>query len=293
MTGASGGALDLRVGPATQRFAVLGESLGHTWSPAIHNSLFLAAGRDAIYLPVTVPPDRLSSAADVLRSCFGGFNVTIPYKERILPLLDEVSDAARVCGAVNTVTCRDGRLLGDITDGAGMLAALTEGGVHTENADALIVGGGGAARAAAVAFIEKGGRVTFAVRDVEKGKRLARELSASLGCDGARLSALSLGGPLGTHDVLIQCTPVGMLPHADACPVTEADISRCGAVFDAVYNPRETLLLRTAKRLGVPCVEGLGMLYYQAVEAEKRWFGDVGVAPGVQRDIYRQLLARF
>ena len=94
--------LDQRISASTQRFAVLGESLAHTCSPQIHNTLFAAAGLDAIYLPITVPKAQLSSAVDVLRSCFGGFNVTIPYKERIIPLLDELDAAADACGAVNT-----------------------------------------------------------------------------------------------------------------------------------------------------------------------------------------------
>ena len=285
--------LDTRIGPATARFAVLGEALGHTWSPYIHNSLFAAAGRDAVYLPVTVPRDRLSSAVDVLRSCFGGFNVTIPYKERIIPLLDGIDDAARACGAVNTVVCRDGRLTGHITDGLGLLRALEEGGVSTRRADALILGGGGAARAAAVAFLARGGRVTFAVRDIQKGERLARERADTQPDGAARLSVRPLGGELGAHDLLINCTPVGMLPHVDACPVCEEDIARCGAVFDAVYNPRTTRLLASAQRLGVPCVEGLGMLYYQAVEAQKLWFGDTGVAPDAQRALYEELLRRM
>ena len=113
--------LDCRISAATRRFAVLGESLGHTWSPQIHNSLFAAAGVDAIYLPMTVPRAQLSSAVDVLRSCYSGFNVTIPYKERIIPLLDEVDSAVLACGAVNTVENREGRLIGHITDGLGML----------------------------------------------------------------------------------------------------------------------------------------------------------------------------
>ena len=113
--------LDERIGAGTQQFAVLGESLGHTWSPYIHNTVFAACGRDAVYLPITVPKDKLSSAVDVLRSCFAGFNVTIPYKERIMPLLDEIDAAARACGAVNTVENRNGRLIGHITDGLGML----------------------------------------------------------------------------------------------------------------------------------------------------------------------------
>ena len=92
--------IDLRITAKTQRFAVLGESLPHTWSPQIHNSLFRAAQLDAVYLPITVPGDKLSSVADVFRSCFNGFNITIPYKERIIPFLDEVDDAVRACGAV-------------------------------------------------------------------------------------------------------------------------------------------------------------------------------------------------
>ena len=82
--------LNERIGPETARFAVLGQSLPHTWSPYIHNSLFDAAGLDAVYLPVTVPPERLGSVTDVFRSCFSGFNVTIPYKEKILPFLDDI-----------------------------------------------------------------------------------------------------------------------------------------------------------------------------------------------------------
>ena len=137
--------LDERITASTQRFAVLGESLKHTWSPYIHNSLFAAAGRNAVYLPITVPKHQLSSAVDVLRSCFAGFNVTIPYKELIIPFLDEIDDAVKACGAVNTVENRDGRLIGHITDGLGLLSALRRGGVETNQANVIILGGGGAA----------------------------------------------------------------------------------------------------------------------------------------------------
>lgn len=137
--------LNERIGPETARFAVLGQSLPHTWSPYIHNSLFDAAGLDAVYLPVTVSPERLGSVTDVFRSCFSGFNVTIPYKEKILPFLDDIDEAAQVCGAVNTVEIRNGRMIGHITDGLGMLRAIEERGVETHQADVLILGGGGAA----------------------------------------------------------------------------------------------------------------------------------------------------
>ena len=285
--------LNERIGPETARFAVLGQSLPHTWSPYIHNSLFDAAGLDAIYLPVTVPPERLGSVTDVFRSCFSGFNVTIPYKEKILPFLDDVDEAARVCGAVNTVEIRNGRMIGHITDGLGMLRAIEERGVKTHQADVLILGGGGAARVAGYAFLSRGGRVTFAVRDAQKGNALVHALAQTQQDGLRRLSVRPLADCAEAHDILINCTPVGMYPHVDACPVSADAIARCRAVFDAVYNPRETRLLALARQNGLPAIEGLGMLFYQAVEAQKFWFGDRIASKAEQSRIYSELQTRL
>ena len=285
--------LNERIGPETARFAVLGQSLPHTWSPYIHNSLFDAAGLDAVYLPVTVPPERLGSVTDVFRSCFSGFNVTIPYKEKILPFLDDVDEAARVCGAVNTVEIRNGRMIGHITDGLGMLRAIEEKGVETHQADVLILGGGGAARVAGYAFLSRGGRVTFAVRDTQKGDALAYALAKTQQDGLRRLSVRPLADCAEAHDILINCTPVGMYPHVDACPVSADAIARCRAVFDAVYNPRETRLLALARQNGLPAIEGLGMLFYQAVEAQKFWFGDRIASKAEQSRIYSELQTRL
>ena len=284
--------LDERIGAGTQQFAVLGESLGHTWSPYIHNTVFAACGRDAVYLPITVPKDKLSSAVDVLRSCFAGFNVTIPYKERIMPLLDEIDAAARACGAVNTVENRNGRLIGHITDGLGMLSALEKGGVRTHGVHALILGGGGAARVAGYEFLTRGGRVTFAVRNEEKGRALARELGDTQLDGAARIGVCPLTEIPGAYDVLINCTPVGMYPRTDTCPVEDGVISRCAAVFDAVYNPRTTQLLARAQALSIPTVEGLGMLFDQAIEAQRFWFGEVPPQQ-IQNDVLDALKARL
>ena len=285
--------LNERIGPETARFAVLGQSLPHTWSPYIHNSLFDAAGLDAVYLPVTVPPERLGSVTDVFRSCFSGFNVTIPYKEKILPFLDDVDEAARVCGAVNTVEIRNGRMIGHITDGLGMLRAIEERGVETHQADVLILGGGGAARVAGYAFLSRGGRVTFAVRDAQKGNALVHALAQTQQDGLHRLSVRPLADCAEAHDILINCTPVGMYPHVDACPVSADTIARCRAVFDAVYNPRETRLLALARQNGLPAIEGLGMLFYQAVEAQKFWFGDRIASKAEQSRIYSELQTRL
>ena len=285
--------LNERIGPETARFAVLGQSLPHTWSPYIHNSLFDAAGLDAVYLPVTVPPERLGSVTDVFRSCFSGFNVTIPYKEKILPFLDDIDEAAQVCGAVNTVEIRNGRMIGHITDGLGMLRAIEERGVKTHQADVLILGDGGAARVAGYAFLSRGGRVTFAVRDTQKGNALAHALAKTQQDGLHRLSVRPLADCAEAHDILINCTPVGMYPHVDACPVSADVIARCGAAFDAVYNPRETRLLALARQNGLPSIEGLGMLFYQAVEAQKFWFGDRVASKAEQSRIYSELQTRL
>lgn len=285
--------LNERIGPETARFAVLGQSLPHTWSPYIHNSLFDAAGLDAVYLPVAVPPERLGSVTDVFRSCFSGFNVTIPYKEKILPFLDDIDEAAQVCGAVNTVEIRNVRMIGHITDGLGMLRAIEEKGVETHQADVLILGGGGAARVAGYAFLSRGGRVTFAVRDAQKGNALAHALAQTQQDGLRRLSVRPLADCAEAHDILINCTPVGMYPHVDACPVSADAIARCRAVFDAVYNPRETRLLTLARQNGLPAIEGLGMLFYQAVEAQKFWFGDRVASKAEQSRIYSELQTRL
>lgn len=285
--------LEKRIHASTLRFAVFGESLPHTWSPQIHNSLFSAASLDAVYLPVTVPKHAIASAVDVFRSCFAGFNVTIPYKESIIPLLDEIDSAARACGAVNTVENRNGRLIGHITDGLGMLRSIEECGVNTTGVSALILGGGGAARVAGYEFLARGGCVTFAVRNAEKGLRLAREL-ADMQMDGmARIRVCTLDEIPGAFDILINCTPVGMYPHADESPVAKNVVCRCGAVFDAVYNPRTTRLLAMAKDSGIPAIEGLGMLFYQAVEAQRFWFGNAVASEEAQREIYRELLEQM
>ena len=172
-----------------------------------------------------------------------------------------------------------------------MLRAIEEQGITTKQADVLILGSGGAARVAGYEFLAKGGRVTFAVRNKQKGEELVRELADTQKDGHHRLSVCSLNDCAGAHDLLINCTPVGMYPYSDACLVGGEIIDRCRAVFDAVYNPRETRLLALAKQKGIPAIEGLGMLFYQAVEAQKFWFGHKIASQAEQNRIYSELKA--
>ncbi|MBQ7488255.1 MAG: shikimate dehydrogenase [Clostridia bacterium] len=282
-----------RIGPETARYAVLGEHLAHTWSPYIHNTLFDAAHADAVYLPMTIDREHLGSAVDVLRYCYKGFNVTIPYKELILPYIDELDTRATVMQAVNTVEVRDGRLIGHITDGLGMMRAIQEQGVCVDHVNALVLGGGGAARVAGYEVLERGGTVTFALRNLQKARQLMDSLVPAFPDGGARIRTTMLSEADGQFDLIINCTPVGMYPNVDACPLADDVICRAVAVFDAVYNPRETVFLKTARQSGIPAIEGFGMLYYQAVEAERFWDPMNLPDDSVQAEIYRSLLEQL
>ena len=282
-----------KIGPETARYAVLGEHLRHTWSPYIHNTLFEAAGINAVYLPVTIDREHLSSAVDVLRYSFDGFNVTIPYKERILPFIDHLDARAKAMQAVNTVEIRNGQLIGHITDGMGMMRAIMEKGICVDGVTALVLGGGGAARVAGYEILERGGTVVFALRNPEKAELLFHSFSEAFPNAGSHIRCVEIDKIDGSFDLIINCTPVGMYPNIEYAPVGRKVLERSGAVFDAVYNPRETRFLQTARECGIPAVEGFGMLYYQAVEAERFWNPGSLPSNSVLREIYLSLLGQM
>jgi len=271
----------MKSGYSNMQCGLLGEHLTHSFSPLIHNML-----ADYEYKLYDIAPQMLEDF--VKNGTIDAFNVTIPYKELIIPLLDEIDDAAKACGAVNTVEVRDGRLIGHITDGLGMISALNKGGVRTEGVNALVLGSGGAARVAGYEFLHRGGYVTFAVRNPEKGVKLVQELTDTLPAAQNHVDSCPLSEIDREYDVLVNCTPVGMYPNADESPVSEPIIQHCKAVFDAVYNPRETKLLSLARKHGIVCVEGLGMLFDQAVEAQRFWFSNMP-SSDIQNEIYCDL----
>ena len=285
--------LDERVGSCTERFAVLGKTLGHSWSPVIHNTLFSQAGKDAVYITLPVAEGDLPSVMRMLSACFTGANVTIPYKESVLPLLDGLDDAARACGAVNTIASSGGRLIGYNTDGAGIRRALQERGIHLNGCRTLILGSGGAARAAAFECLKEGASVTLAARRIEAALAMRDAFAPYYEGIERHMHCAHWEEMDGAYDLLIHCTPVGMTPHEDGIPVGEEVIRRCAAVFDAVYNPRETRLIAAARQLGKTAVEGVGMLFYQAVEAQRIWFGRDLLPAERQHSIYERIKTRF
>lgn len=260
---------------------VIGWPVAHSLSPAMHNSAFRALGLDWIYVPFPVAPEWVPEAVAGLKALgMRGANVTIPYKEAVMPLLDEVTERARRAGAVNTIVCEDGRLSGDNTDGIGFVRSLREeADFDPEGARVFIYGSGGSAKAIATALAEAGAEyVAVANRTAARATELA-EAVAALGvrCDGFGLDAPGLGAVVKGSDLLVQTTPAGMAggPLEGKLPAgLQPDRLREGLVVaDIVYTPLETPLVQAARLRGCTVAPGWGMLLYQGAEAFSRWTG--------------------
>lgn len=258
------------------KFALLGHPLAHSMSPFLHERLFAAAGVRASYELLDAAPEDLPAAVERLRE-FDGFNITIPYKQAILPYLDEVDGTASFFGSVNTVKNENGKLIGCSTDGDGFLFALRAANVPCAG-KLLLLGCGGASRAmGGTALLAGVSSIRVAARRPERAEPLLADLRAlaqtrGLSCEISAQSFEDLEHDAQEHwDLLVNGTPVGMHPHTEGCPVSEQVIGRCNAVFDAVYNPDETVLLKTAERLGKTAVHGIGMLCGQAAVSEEFW----------------------
>ena len=254
-----------------KKFAVIGHPITHTMSPFIHSRLFEAAGVNASYAVLDIPPQDLPARLETLRS-LSGFNATIPHKQAVIPLLDSLDPKAADFGSVNTVKNEGGRLCGFTTDGEGFTQALRASGVGISGRTAVL-GAGGAARAVAFECVLAGGEVTVAARphSIPAAEHLAEDLRRIV--PGARVGSCGISEIPGPIDLLVNATPAGMYPNPDACPAEAETIRKARCVFDAVYNPGETELLRRARALGVRAVGGMGMLVRQAAAAQKLWFG--------------------
>lgn len=259
---------------STKKFAVIGHPIGHTMSPFIHNRLFALSGIEAEYTKLDIAPERLSEEYKSVLLGLDGYNITIPHKQNIIPLLDKIDEKAKMYGSVNTVANSDGIATGYTTDPDGFLKALEAAEIKLHGR-VVILGCGGVARTMAYEVVLKGFPLLFAVRkeDVEIAKLLCKEISDTV--KGASVSYCLIEELCGDIDVLVNATPIGMFPKSDAQPVTDEVIGRCASVFDAVYNPLETVLIQKALANGARAVGGMSMLVWQAVVAHEKWDGSV------------------
>lgn len=249
-------------------FALTGYPLGHSMSPLIHKELFKINGIDAGYMLKEINPDNFEEGLKELDGLCG-FNVTIPHKTGIIPFLDDLSDRARLFGAVNTVKNTAGRLTGYNTDCFGFLRALEMAGIKLCGR-VLLCGSGGVSRMFAFESVLADADLTIAVRDadIDAAMLIKKEISEKLSKD---VTVITLDEVEGEYDVLINGTPVGMYPNTDACVLPKEKVQSCKAVFDAIYNPLETKLITYAKEKGIRYSNGLPMLVWQAAVAQEIW----------------------
>ncbi len=267
--------------PATRVYGVAGNPVTHSLSPALHNAGFRAAGIDAVYLPL-----HTTSIADLMELVRGlplsGLSVTMPWKVEILPILDAIDPLAAAIGAVNTVVRReDGSLFGTNTDAAAIVEPLQHR-MSLKGARVLLLGAGGAARAAAFGLGTEGARVTILNRTHAAAEQLARE-SGAQAADAA---------PSGGYDVVVNATSVGMTGMLDqGALVDTATLQGVRIVFEMVYRPAETPLTRLARALGIEVIGGLEMFAHQGVRQWELWSGQPAPAQ-VMRDALQAALLR-
>ncbi len=253
---------------------LLGYPVAHSLSPAMQNAALRALGLDYEYRLMPVPPSELASVVAKLRDpSVAGFNVTIPHKVAVTPLLDEVDETASAVGAVNTVVNSGGRLRGHNTDSVAATRVLREVYGSLSGCHAVILGAGGAARAVASGLAPYAERITVLARDHSKAEALASEVAERTGAEirAANIGEASKLTPYA--DILVNATPAGMHPNTDTSPIDAHTLHRGLLVFDLVYNPEKTRLLREAEAAGARTVGGLSMLVYQGAEALRLWTG--------------------
>ena len=263
----------------TKRLGIIGYPIGHSISPIFQQAALDALGIDATYEKWEVTPEGVGDFVNGLRAPDSwGINITLPHKQAVIPLLDEVDEWATAAGAVNTIVNHDGRLTGHNTDGPGFLRALlVETGYDPKGTRALILGAGGAARGILLALARGGvDSLVIANRTMERAETLAK-LAVE---NGVKSEAIPIAGNVliksaASADLIVNCTSVGMShgPDEQGTPLTAAQIPASAIVNDVVYTPLETPLLREAAAAGATALGGLHMLVYQGVLSFQMWTG--------------------
>lgn len=266
----------------TKLTALLGSPVSHSISPQMHNESFRRLGLDYVYLAFDITPERLQEAVAGLRAAgICGFNLTMPLKVHILPYLDELTTAARLAGAVNTVIVRDGKLIGHTTDGTGYMRSVSDAGYDILGQKMTLLGAGGAATAICVqAALDGVSSIDMFKRKNSTWDATAEFCQRTQAETGCRIRLLDITDPrlladsIAESAILTNATSVGMAPGSNISPIPDPDMLREGLIVsDIIYNPRETALLKQARRKGCPCFNGLYMLLYQGAAAFECWTG--------------------
>ena len=278
----------------TSVFGIFGHPVKHTFSPEMHNAAFAKIKQNACYVPFSVAPADLKRAVGAivpLGIC--GLNITIPHKETIIPYLDDLTDDARMIGAVNTVEVTGGKLVGHNTDGRGFIRSLREETTfRPKGKTILMVGSGGAARAVGFNLALSGAK-TLLLFDLDpvKAKKLGNDIRNNT---AARVMVIDQKG-LAKHsqdaECIINATPLGLKP-GDPLPIQRQLIQKGHLICDLVYNPLWTPLLKAARSAGAETLSGIGMLLYQGVIAFEIWTGEKAPVSVMKRALTGQIARR-
>lgn len=253
---------------------IIGHPVAHSLSPLMHNRAAELIGLDCFYAAFDVAPQNLKKALTGMRGLgVEGLNVTVPHKEKVVRFLDRLDEEAALIGAVNTISLKNGKLIGSNTDGRGFIRSLEQKGFRPRGKRAAIIGAGGSARAIGVALCLAGvSKLVVINRSSSRGRRLARALS-KLGDVSFAASDKSYAAKAAEEaDIIVQTTPCGM-KRSDALPVSGLAFRKGQWVYDIIYSPIETRFLKKARLKGAKTLNGLGMLVYQGSESFKIWTG--------------------
>jgi len=268
----------LNISGKTRVCAVIGDPVEHSLSPCIHNAAFQHLQLDYVYVAFPAKREELRTAIQGMRSLkIHGLNVTTPHKLDVVQHLDLLDESAKNVGAVNTILNKEGTLIGYHTDGKGALLALEANQGDLSNKKILILGAGGASRSISYTLAQEARELVVLNRTVERAESLVKELLTAFGSK-VRYGGLSrshIKAELEDTDILINATTLGMHPNEDETPV-DRDLLRSNlTIFDLVYNPLETRLLREAKAAGARIIDGLAQLVYQGAASFEIWTGKV------------------
>ena len=260
----------------TKIFSVIGNPIEHSLSPQIHNTIYKYMNLNYSYVPFHVEPQNLKTAVNGMRALgVKGFNVTIPYKEKIIPYLDEISEEAALIGAVNTVKNINGKLFGHTTDGEGFIKSINALNVDIKDKNILVIGAGGSSRSISVKMAMEGASsIIILNRTVEKARAICKIINNNIknisGSDLLNQNKFNFYAK--QSDIIINTTPIGMYPKNEGCPINDFKyIKPDTVVCDLIYNPEMTQFLMKANEIGCKTINGWGMLIFQALLAFDIW----------------------
>lgn len=267
-----------KISGSTKIVGVFGYPIEHSLSPAMHNAAFAELLLPYIYVPFSIKPESLESAIRCLPHLgIVGVNLTIPHKERVLPFLDYISEEAREVGAVNTIHCHDSQLFGENTDGYGFFEPLREIKLSLAGKFCVVMGAGGSARSVIFRLLREGANVTIANRTKERADRLL-EFILKAGYSKNSVLTIAIDDSTAMQEaihrsvLLVNTTKIGMFPNCtEIPPVPENSLHRNLVVYDLIYNPVETELLKIARTFGCRTINGVKMLVHQGAAAFHIW----------------------